>query len=306
MVDSNQVVTDLLEALPTSRSAVDALTRRSMLTSCTQSLLLWSAFRTETGAAETVGKDETCNDRTCLGVWDGLLADCPSKKKSAMGPAGCVSSQDDAPSVFAEPWDYSDTTVPVVEKVNHKEKDGDDGNQEDQELAQRMLALKQAIQTVSAQHGDQVQVLRQQGRYLRVLFTDGSTGEESVGEFYFTLEDTTVQFRVASLAVTNNNNNLLSSSLSNRERCERIRKQLKYTKLIVLRNRQRSLWFVESDELDTFGPSGNTAEGLLPPAEMRRGDWEGQSQRQQLFREAKKDPKRYYQVDMNQKFPFSQ
>ena len=28
-------------------------------------------------AAETVGKDGDCDDASCLGVWDGLLADCP-------------------------------------------------------------------------------------------------------------------------------------------------------------------------------------------------------------------------------------
>ena len=56
------------------------------------------------GAAETVGKDPNCNDSTCLGVWDGLLADCPHTTTSFMkGGAGCVSSQDDTPGIFAEP-----------------------------------------------------------------------------------------------------------------------------------------------------------------------------------------------------------
>lgn len=56
-------------------------------------------------AAETVGKDPDCNDASCLGVWDGLLADCPHYDKIAMysGSAGCASSQDDTPGVFAEP-----------------------------------------------------------------------------------------------------------------------------------------------------------------------------------------------------------
>jgi len=51
--------------------------------------------------AETVGKDADCNDRSCLGVWDGLLADCPHGM--TLG-AGCVSSQDDTPGIFAEPY----------------------------------------------------------------------------------------------------------------------------------------------------------------------------------------------------------
>ena len=58
-------------------------------------------------AAETVGKDPDCNDSTCLGVWDGLLADCPHDTTTATfiqgGGAGCVSSQDDTPGIFAEP-----------------------------------------------------------------------------------------------------------------------------------------------------------------------------------------------------------
>jgi hypothetical protein len=63
-------------------------------------------------AAETVGKDPDCNEASCLGVWDGLLADCPHDQKispfrySSLGGgagAGCVSSQDDTPGIFAEP-----------------------------------------------------------------------------------------------------------------------------------------------------------------------------------------------------------
>jgi len=54
-------------------------------------------------AAETVGKDPNCNDASCLGVWDGLLADCPHGKIVMNSGAGCASSQDDTPGVFAEP-----------------------------------------------------------------------------------------------------------------------------------------------------------------------------------------------------------
>jgi hypothetical protein len=52
--------------------------------------------------AETIGKDLNCNDKNCLGVWDGLLADCPHAGRMTVG-AGCVSSQDDTPGNFAEP-----------------------------------------------------------------------------------------------------------------------------------------------------------------------------------------------------------
>lgn len=60
-------------------------------------------------SAETIGKDDDCNDGNCLGVWDGMLADCPHGKDGMRGAlwntgAGCVSSQDDTPGIFAEPY----------------------------------------------------------------------------------------------------------------------------------------------------------------------------------------------------------
>lgn len=61
-----------------------------------------SASTASTAFAETIGKDLNCNSKNCLGVWDGLLADCPHGDRIAVG-AGCVSSQDDTPGTFAEP-----------------------------------------------------------------------------------------------------------------------------------------------------------------------------------------------------------
>ena len=52
---------------------------------------------------ETVGKDPGCNDSTCLGVWDGLLADCPHSTFPLIGSSGCTCSQDDTPGFFSEP-----------------------------------------------------------------------------------------------------------------------------------------------------------------------------------------------------------
>ena len=217
-------------------------------------------------AAETVGKDPNCDDRSCLGVWDGLLADCPHDAQSRIG-AGCTCSQDDTPSIFSEPWDYS-------EAPNHSS---------DWEVQVRLLVP--TIQLVSARRGDQVQILSKIDRYLKVLFTDGTSGEKSVGEFYFTPNDTTVQFRVGSISGSGS----ILGSLRNMERCEMIRKELRYLKIPVLRNRKRSLFFVESD-LDTFGP-GSAALG--PPAEMRTGELEG---RQDV------DPR--LKIDLLQQFPF--
>jgi uncharacterized membrane protein len=218
-------------------------------------------------ASETVGKDPDCNDSTCLGVWDGLLADCPhGPGASVMGSATCVASQDDTPGIFAEPWDYS-------------ESDSMDYNEQ-------MKLLLPTIQLVSSRRGDPVRLLVQNGRYLRVLFTDGKTGQDSAGEFYFTPNDTTVQFRVG--ATTAGQSGFLSQSQSNLERCEEIRKQMRYLKLPVLRNRKLALSFGES-VLDTFGP-GSAALG--PPAEMTTGELEG---RQDV------DPRR--KIDFLQNFP---
>lgn len=212
-------------------------------------------------AAETVGKDPNCNDSSCLGVWDGLLADCPhagtswwsgagKPRRGWTGGSGCTSSQDDTPGIFAEPWDYSESFSL---------------NWEDQ-----MPLLVPAIQKVCARRGDQVTIVTQEKRYLRVLIHD--RGETSIGEFYFTPNDTTVQFRIAALDGTNQTGGT-GVALRNLDRAELFRKELRYQKLPVLRNRQRTLFFVES-EWDTFGP-GSAALG--PPAEMRTGELEGRA-----------------------------
>lgn len=133
-------------------------------------------------AAETIGKDPACNNPTCLGVWDGLLADCPhdnNDSKSLLGGrAGCVSSQDDTPGVFAEPWDYSDTATAATNAGSN-----------DVYLGQ-MDALILTLESIAKERGDTVEVDLQSGRYLRVLFTDRSSGESSVSCLkYPTIQD---------------------------------------------------------------------------------------------------------------------
>ncbi len=221
-------------------------------------------------AAETVGKDPSCNDASCLGIWDGLLADCPHGAIVMKNGAGCASSQDDTPGVFAEPWDYSEAPNG---SLDHRD---------------QMRLLVPAIELASSKRGDRVRVLQQTERYLRVVFIDGKTGEESSGEFYFTENDTTVQFRVGTLNPYSTS--MISASTKNLDRCESIRKELRYLKVPVLRNRKRSLFFVESD-LDSFGP-GSAALG--PPAEMTTGELEG---RQDV------DPR--LKIDAVQGFPFN-
>lgn len=217
-------------------------------------------------AAETIGKDESCNGASCLGVWDGLLADCPHDGKYKLkggGGAGCVSSQDDTPGVFAEPWDYSDN-VPLSSSSQEGDHDGDGM------YVKQMDQLILALETASRPHGDEVKVTYQEGRYLRATFADGSSGEKSIGEFYFTPNDTTVQFRIGSISSSSSSGiPSLVRSLPNNERSERIRKQLRYLKVPVLRNRKRTLFFVENDDWDGFGP-GSAALG--PPEEMSPGE----------------------------------
>ena len=123
------------------------------------SILPKSAF-----ASETVGKDESCDDASCLGIWDGLLADCPHSKLAINAGAGCVSSQDDTPGVFAEPWDYSEAPSDSLDYHD------------------QMRLLKPTIEMVCSKRGDQYQYLVESGRYLRVTFTDAKTKEKSVGE----------------------------------------------------------------------------------------------------------------------------
>lgn len=141
--------------------------------------------------------------------------------------------------------------------------------------------LLPALEKASRQNDCKVQLVFQQDRYTRVTFSD-STGS-STGEFYFTPNDTTVQFRIASSSSTG------IAKMKNLQRAESIRKQLGYLKLPVLRNRKRTLLFGESD-LDTFGP-GSAALG--PPAEMTTGELEG------IDRNV--DPK--LKIDMLQQFP---
>jgi len=143
-----------------------------------------------------------------------------------------------------------------------------------------MRLLIPAIKLVCSKRGDQVEMLYQEGRYLRVLFTDGKTAEKSYGEFYFTENDSTVQFRVGAVA---SGPKLLSASTKNLERCEMIRKELRFTKIPVLRNRKRLLFFAETD-FDSFGPGSAS---LGPPAEMTTGELEG---RQDVDPRMKIDP----------------
>jgi hypothetical protein len=239
-------------------------------------------------AAETVGKDGDCDDASCLGVWDGLLADCPHRGNGPPlpgwggGGAGCVSSQDDAPGIFAEPWDYSDD-MPLIPSSSSSSSSSDSSSssadkkrREEDAYVDRMDRLILALDSTSRERDDEVTVLLRDGRYLRALVVDGTTGERSVCEFYFTPNDTTVQFRLGTTTTKTTAAAAAAAtavlgrrSLSNGDRSERIRRALRYAKVPVLRNRRRAMFFVESDSLDGFGPGSGA---LGPPEEMSPGE----------------------------------
>ena len=251
----------LLQVLPVLiatalQSSVErAANRREFLSAsvaCFTSCAGFLSPSVRSASAETIGKDPDCNDSSCLGVWDGILADCPHGKGIG-GGAGCTSSQDDTPGIFSEPWDYAEAP----------------SNSLDYQV--QMKLLLPAIDRVCSHRGDSYQILMQQGRYWRVLFVDGKSGEKSIGEFYFTPDDTTVQFRVGSIMASTAISFPFSTSLRNIERCEMIRKELRYLKVPVLRNRKRSFFFVESD-LDTFGPG---SAGLVSPADLKPQEIDG-------------------------------
>lgn len=256
-----------------------------LLKCCNSGLFVSLTSINKAAAAETVGKDPDCDDLTCLGVWDGLLADCPHTNANIGGlvpglpggGAGCTSSQDDTPGIFSEPWDYSES--PINNGLDYKD---------------QMRLLRPIVERVAARHGDRCEILIENDRYLRAKITDAKSSEDSIAEFYFTPNDTTVQFRIGSI-VTNRVSGktlLRGSSLRNIERGEMIRKELRYLKIPVLRNRKRSLFFVESG-LDQFGPGSAS---LGPPAEMKEGEITGRLS-------DSVDPR--LKIDAVQQFPFS-
>lgn len=105
----------------------------------------------------------------CVGVTDGFLADCPPPRP--LLPSTCVSSQDDTPGSFAEPWAYDGPRDAAVAA-----------------LRREVLAMPGAV-TVAADHDG----------YLRVAVVTTEWGRPVVDdiEVYATVGDATVQFRAA-------------------------------------------------------------------------------------------------------------
>ncbi|EWM20913.1 Protein of unknown function DUF1499 [Nannochloropsis gaditana] len=145
-----------------------------------------------------------------LGVIDQLLAECPTEKS-------CASSQDDRPPVFQEPWEYEDAT---------------------QEKAMRRL--RSYVENLPG-----AETISAEDRYLRFEIKEDGNIDDT--EFYFTPNDSIIQFRSARRGDGRDRG-------ANQKRMEKIRIALGFEKIPVLRNRRRALFFLESP-LDGWGPS---------------------------------------------------
>lgn len=145
---------------------------------------------------------------------NGLFRLCPDRTP-------CVSSQDDRPRVWDNPWAY-------------------DGSE-----AEAMRSLRAALV-----RRDDATVLETTPRYVRAAFASRSplgAPRTDVIEWYLTPGDALIQFRAERLGGD-------ADLGANRERLEKLRIQLGFEKVPVLRNRRRALIVIESP-LDTFGPA---------------------------------------------------
>lgn len=145
---------------------------------------------------------------------DGLFPDCPDE-------SSCVSSQDDRPAVWDNPWIAEGATA--------------------DEYASLRRFIERIGGRVTASDGE---------RYLRAEFADkgplgGATVDET--EFFFTPDDTLVQFRSVRRGGS-------PDFGANRKRLEKARIALGWEKVPVLRNRRRTLIVAESP-FDSFGPA---------------------------------------------------
>lgn len=169
-----------------------------------------------------------CDGDTCLGVIDGTLKFCPP------GGQACVSSQDDRPPGFTEPWDWSDSD-------------------ETPESAKNRLEAAVLFGSGLAE-GESVSVLQSSPRYLHVLVTNKKSGAQDDMEFFLPKNDVTVQLRASRRSVAGaTGSSPVPDFGANARRLETIRKSLKWTKIPVLRNRRRTFVFLETP-FDTFGP----------------------------------------------------
>lgn len=189
-----------------------ACTRRVALAGCCFAVSGGGPQWAPAVAAGSTSSADATAERWLGGPAAGLFPDCS---------VACVSSQDDRPAVWDNPW--------VAE---------DEPN----------VAMKRLRRVVEQKLGGRV--VLDDGLYLAAEFTSrGPLGGEVVddAEWYFAPNDVLVQFRAARRGDS-------PDFGANRARMEKARIALGWSKVEVLRNRRRALVVVESP-FDSFGPA---------------------------------------------------
>ncbi|PNH12254.1 hypothetical protein TSOC_000844, partial [Tetrabaena socialis] len=153
-----------------------------------------------------------------IGVVDGTLGSCA-------GWRACLSTFDDRPGHFVAPWTYDEAT--------------------------RQAAVSQIVEAVEAQGGAVRQAANYESYgYVYATFSSGWQGTDDV-EFLLPDADNTVVLRSAARAPDG------LDLGRNERRLEQLRVALGWEPVPILRNRQRTLLFVESP-WDSFGPTPPT------------------------------------------------
>ena len=159
---------------------------------------------------------------------NGLFDVCPSESPLPV----CVSSQDDRPAYFANPWEYDGSSYEV--------------------------AKGKIMSYISRKYSSDLYTLQEDNeRYLRYAFSVGKqTNQQDILEFYFTPNDALVQFKSERKTIDDKKKkeNILTDFQVNAKRLESIRIGLGFEMVPILRNRRRTFIFGESP-FDSFGPS---------------------------------------------------
>jgi uncharacterized protein (DUF1499 family) len=188
-------------------------TRRAALAGCCFAISGVGTQSVPAVAADAPSSADAAVERWLGGPAAGLFPDCS---------VACVSSQDDRPAVWDNPWVAED------------------------EPAQAMKRLRRVVEKQLGGH-----VVLEDDRYLAAEFKSrGPLGGDVVddAEWYFAPNDVLVQFRAA------RRGDSPSDFGANRARMEKARIALGWSKVEVLRNRRRALVVVESP-FDSFGPA---------------------------------------------------
>eukprot|EP00600_Ochromonadales_sp_CCMP1393_P004412 CAMPEP_0174962180 /NCGR_PEP_ID=MMETSP0004_2-20121128/4646_1 /TAXON_ID=420556 /ORGANISM="Ochromonas sp., Strain CCMP1393" /LENGTH=286 /DNA_ID=CAMNT_0016210695 /DNA_START=667 /DNA_END=1530 /DNA_ORIENTATION=- len=212
----------------------------SVQAACRSSLLQSLAcFSIVTSIPTKLLADDILSGPDAVGIdAKGLFALCPNEELSmSLLGSSCVSTQDDRPSYFMAPWTY----------------DGKTGTAKSI-LLDRIVAIKgsKLVKIPGDTAVDNVE------RLIVVEFRNSEDNTVDDAEFYFTPNDSTIQFRSIRRGKT-------ADFGKNRRRMESLRKSLipaGFEEVPVLRNRKRVLFFVESP-LDAFGPPTNGFDRLV-------------------------------------------